>query len=159
MRSPNPSMAPQDRAQISFRSEELILWFNKWSRRLRENGANSRCANFSLRYKVSQKLVLLQYPILTCCFLDFFPFQFILEKEIKLWSLITHKVFKIHYRKKKPILRQPVESAKSDISWNSSLIQLALWLFTNAIYMCFWPKWNLRPILGCHRRVWGPHKS
>ena len=61
-------------------------------------------------------------------------------------------------QKKKSVLGHPVNCAQIDKSLNSSLRQSPSWTIIKLIVVCFWPKSNLRLILGWHRSHWRPQK-
>ena len=59
---------------------------------------------------------------------------------------------------KKSFQGHPVNCAQIDKSFNYSLNQSPSWTILKLIVVCFWPKSNLRPILGWHRSHWRPQK-
>ena len=59
----------------------------------------------------------------------------------------------------KTFLRYPGNPPQITRSYNSYFFSSSSWLTVKLISVCFWPKSNLRPVLGSHRSPLGPQKS
>ena len=86
-------------------------------------------------------------------------FKVLTVEDFKNSHVLKSMVFKIQYMKKKWILSHPELHPQNTKSWNSSFWQTASLLVSKLTREYFWPKSNLRPILGSHRSLKEPQKS
>ena len=89
----------------------------------------------------------------------FHVFKVLTVEDFKNSHVLKSMVFKIQYMKKKWILSHPELHPQNTKSWNSSFWQTASLLVSKLTREYFWPKSNLRPILGSHRSLKEPQKS